>query len=120
MPRTLATPSYSPEKNSERWCPKRYELVAISDASMSRTVAFEGGRFLVFDDPEHVIGTALAIITNNRNRTRIAERLAPDGGGFTIDTIDTVARVETRVDPIERGRGLPIASNIAPPAIALP
>jgi hypothetical protein len=65
---------------------------------MSRTVAFENGRFLVSDDPEHVIGTALAIITNNRNRSRIAERLAPDGDGFTIDTIGTVARIETRDD----------------------
>jgi hypothetical protein len=63
---------------------------------MSRTVVFKDGRFLVSDDPEHVIGTALAIITNNRNRPRIAERLAPDGDGFTIDTIGTVTRIAAR------------------------
>jgi hypothetical protein len=63
---------------------------------MTRTVSFENGRFHVSDDPEHVIGTALAIITNNRNRSRIAEALAPDGDGFTIDTIGTVTRIETR------------------------
>jgi len=63
---------------------------------VKRTVVFEDGRFLVSDDPEHVIGTALAIITNNRNRPRIAERLAPNGDGFTIDTIGTVTRIEAR------------------------
>jgi hypothetical protein len=63
---------------------------------MSRTVEIKDGRFLVSEDPEHVIGTALAIITNNRNRSRIAERLAPDGDGFTIDTIGTVTRIEAR------------------------
>jgi hypothetical protein len=65
---------------------------------MSRAVSFDRGQFLVSDDPDHVIGTALAIITNNRNRSRIAERLAPDGDGFAIDTIGTVARIETRDD----------------------
>jgi hypothetical protein len=63
---------------------------------MTRTVKFENGRFIVSDDPEHVIGTALAIITNEQNRPRIAERLAPDGDGFTIDTVGTVTRIETR------------------------
>ena len=63
---------------------------------MTRTINFENGRFIVSDDPDHVIGTALAIITNNRNRDRILERLAPDGDGFTIDTVGTVARIESR------------------------
>jgi hypothetical protein len=63
---------------------------------MTRTVKFENGRFVVSDDPEHVIGTALAIITNDQNRPRIRERLAPDGDGFTIDTVGTVTRIEAR------------------------
>jgi hypothetical protein len=63
---------------------------------MTRTVEFENGRFIVSDDPEHVIGTALAIITNNRNRPRIQQRLARDGDGFTIDTVGTVTRIESR------------------------
>jgi hypothetical protein len=55
-------------------------------------------RFVVSDDPEHAIGTALAIITNNRNRRRIPDRLAPDGDGFTIDTVGTATRIEARDD----------------------
>ena len=63
---------------------------------MTRTIEFENGRFIVSDDPEHVIGTALAIITNNRNRPRIQQQLARDGDGFTIDTVGTVTRIESR------------------------
>lgn len=63
---------------------------------MTRTVSFENGRFIVSNDPDHVIGTALAIITNERNRPHITERLAPDGDGFTIDTVGTVTRIESR------------------------
>jgi hypothetical protein len=65
---------------------------------MIRTVILENGEFLVTDDPEQVIGTALALITNSSNRPRIAERLAPNGDGFTLDTIGTVARIEARGD----------------------
>jgi hypothetical protein len=63
---------------------------------MIRTVVFENGRFIVSCDPDHVIGTALAIITNDGNRDRISERLAPGGDGFTIDTVGSVTQIEAR------------------------
>lgn len=65
---------------------------------MNRNVTLENGRFCVTDDPHQVIGNALDLITNNRNRTLIRERLAPDGDGFTLDTIGTVTRVYDRDD----------------------
>jgi len=65
---------------------------------MRRKVTLEDGRFCVTNDPHHVIGSALDLITNNRNRPLIHERLAPDGDGFTLDTLGTVARIYTRED----------------------
>jgi hypothetical protein len=65
---------------------------------MSRKVTIENRRFCVTDDPKQVIGSALDLITNNRNRALISERLAPDGDGFTLDTLGTVTRVYTQDD----------------------
>jgi hypothetical protein len=63
---------------------------------MSRKATFEDRRFCVTDDPKQVIGSALDLITNNRNRALVSGRLAPDGDGFTLDTLGTVTRVYTR------------------------
>ena len=65
---------------------------------MTRKVRLENSQFHVTCDPNQVIGSALDLITNNRNRPLISERLAPDGDGFTLDTIGTVARAQTRDD----------------------
>jgi hypothetical protein len=65
---------------------------------MNRKITLENGQFRVTNDPHQVIGSALDLITNNRNRPRISECLAPEGDGFTLDTIGTVARVHARDD----------------------
>lgn len=63
---------------------------------MSRDVTIKNGWFVVSDDPDHVIGTILNLVTNNRNRAQIGERLAPNGDGFHLDTVGTVTRIEAR------------------------
>jgi hypothetical protein len=63
---------------------------------MSRKITIKNRQFCVTDDPEQVIGTALDLITSDRNRPQINERLAPDGDGFTLDTLGTVTRAYTR------------------------
>jgi hypothetical protein len=63
---------------------------------MSRDISIKNGWFVVSDDPEQVIGTVLNLVTNNRNRSQIRERLAPDGSGFHLDTFGTVTRIEDR------------------------
>ena len=63
---------------------------------MSRKMTLENGRFCVTNDPHHVIGTALGLITSISNRPKMHERMAPDGRGFTLDTLGTVARIYTR------------------------
>lgn len=76
----------------------RFLVNGPASGEKSRTVVLENGQFLVTDDPKQVIGTVLGLITSSHNRPRIAERLAPDGDGFTLDTIGTVARIEARDD----------------------
>jgi hypothetical protein len=63
---------------------------------MSRDISLKNGWFVVSDDPDQVIGTVLNLVTNNRNREEIVERLAPDGSGFHLDTFGTVTRIEAR------------------------
>jgi hypothetical protein len=63
-----------------------------------REVILEEGAFHVSDDPEGVLSTVLAVSTNNVNRSRIAEALAPDGSGFHIDAVGSVGRVTSRED----------------------
>jgi hypothetical protein len=63
---------------------------------MSRKVSLNHGWFVVSDDPEHVIGMVLNVVTNNRNRPQIAERLAPNGNGFHLETFGAVTRIEGR------------------------
>ena len=63
---------------------------------MSRKVFLNNGWFVVSDDPEHVIGTVLNMVAANLDRQKIAERLAPNGKGFHVDTLGAVARIEGR------------------------
>lgn len=65
---------------------------------MTRTVTLLNGDFLVGEDPDGVIAAVLAVATNNRNRPRIAQALAPDGPGFHLDTIGSVGRASSRDD----------------------
>lgn len=65
---------------------------------MIRTVCFEDRQFVVSDDPEGVIATALGLIVNNHAEARIARDLAPDGDGFAIDTIGAVSRADESDD----------------------
>lgn len=65
---------------------------------MSRKVSLHNGWFVVSDDPEQVIGMVLNVVTNNRNRPQIAERLAPNGNGFHLETFGAVTRIEGRDD----------------------
>ena len=65
---------------------------------MTRTVTLTDGYFKVSDDPEGVIAAVLAVSTNNRNLSRIAEALAPDGAGFHLDTVGSVGRALSRED----------------------
>jgi hypothetical protein len=65
---------------------------------MTHIVTLMDGEFLVSDDPEGVIAAVLAVSTNNRNRSKIAEALSPDGPGFHVDTVGSVGRAFTRDD----------------------
>jgi len=65
---------------------------------MTRTVCFEDRQFVVRDDPEEVIATALGLIVNNYDAARISRDLAPDGDGFAIDTIGAVYRADASDD----------------------
>ena len=65
---------------------------------MTRHISLQDGYFLVSDDPDGVIAAALAVSTNNRNFSRIAEALAPDGFGFHLDTVGSVGRAFSRED----------------------
>lgn len=65
---------------------------------MTRTITLSDGYFLVSDDPDGVIAAVLAVSTNNRNRSKIAEALAPEGPGFHLDTVGSVGRALSRED----------------------
>ena len=65
---------------------------------MVRTVCFEDRQFVVSDDPDGDIATALALIVNNHDVPRIARDLAPDGDGFALDTIGAVFRADESED----------------------
>jgi hypothetical protein len=65
---------------------------------MTRTVCFEDHQFVVSDDPEGVIATAIGLIVNNHDAPRITRDLAPDGDGFAIDTIGAVFRADESAD----------------------
>jgi hypothetical protein len=63
---------------------------------MSRNVSLKHGRFVVSDDPQQVIGAVLNMVAANLDRREIAERLAPNGNGFCVDTLGAVSRIEGR------------------------
>ena len=65
---------------------------------MTRTLTLMNGNFVVSDDPDGVIAAVLAVATNNRNLSRIAEALAPEGPGFHLDTVGSVGRATSRED----------------------
>jgi hypothetical protein len=65
---------------------------------MTRTIRYDQGHFLVSDDPDRVIGAVVGMLVGNLDGAELDAAVAPDGDGYSVDTVGAVARAEDPSD----------------------
>lgn len=76
----------------------------------------ERGEFLVADDPQNVLATALAVVTSPDTAHFRHRALAPGGGGYDVEDVGWIRRIDSGHEPADDAPGDTWALTLLPDA----